>query len=351
MISTILGRQFVMSRFLLRVGLMGLVMVLLLGSVGQARSAGNYQSQRDDFSLSVWAFKLLKQNYLCTGEQMRIDVQTLYLTPVGQNKIPTPTAGLPVSAKVTGGTGTVSPQSTRTVWGPDSDSPPRTAVFNFKATKAGHEKIIFETIAPTELGEFVPSESIPAELEFDVKKCKKKVNQIFNGKYSDDAFHASELALIEDAIIEQGDDGVYRGSADLEWNVFNHALNDGSCVWQPYTVISPAEITAQPDDENESLGLTLTYADVQHSVTATCADSGTSTVDTASLLSTLGPTTATLPSSGGVTRLSQAWPGEFGTFTIIVESEEEQPVSKTDHSVAWLPGWFETALLLLAEGE
>src|SRR5688572_12170581 len=123
-------------------------------------------------------------------------------------------------------------------------------------------------------------------------------------------------------------------------------MNDGSCVWEPYTVISPTEITAQHNAENDTLSLTFTYADVQHLVTATCADSGTSTVDTASLLSTLGPTTATVPSSGGVTRLSQAWPGEFGTFTIIVEPEEEQPVSKADDLVAWLPGWFEAALFL-----
>src|SRR5688572_137503 len=124
-------------------------------------------------------------------------------------------------------------------------------------------------------------------------------------------------------------------------------MNDGSCVWEPYTVISPTEITAQHNAENDTLGLTFTYADVQHSVTATCAGSGTSTVDTASLLSTLGPTIATFPDSGGVVRFGQAWPSEFGTFTIIVELEEEQPaVSRTDDLVAWLPGWFETTFLL-----
>jgi hypothetical protein len=129
-------------------------------------------------------------------------------------------------------------------------------------------------------------------------------------------------------------------------------MNDGSCVWEPYTVISPTEITAQHNAENDTLGLTFTYADVQHSVTATCADSGTSTVDTASLLSTLGPTTATVSDSGGVVRFGQAWPAESGTFTIIVEPEEEQPaVSRVDHPVTRLPNWFETALLLLADGQ
>jgi hypothetical protein len=346
MISTILGRQSVVSRFLLRVGLMGLVMILLLGSVGQARSAGNYQSQRDDFSLTVWAFKLLKQNYLCTGEQMRIDVQTLYLTPVGQNKIPTPTAGLPVSAKVTGGTGTVSPQSTRTVWGPDSDSPPRTAVFNFKATKAGHEKIIFETIAPTEFGEFLPSESIPATLEFDVKNCKKKASLIYRSQQFAWSVNRTgwwmEYGNMEEVLLEPNEQGNFEVVGLYQFG--GYLTNMAECPWNFAGSDLQVDIAGNLGEDVVNLALDFGWPEVTVSF---C--SGSYTSPPAALL---GQQSAAIPAAGGVTNIivpvPYGAPSPSGTavITVIVQPEAEQAVSRKDHPVAWLPGWFEAALFL-----
>lgn len=346
MISNIHGRNIVGSHLLLRLGLTGLILILLLaGSVGQASSAG---AQQDKPTFTIYSRELHKKGYVCVGEKIHIIVRALTAQKPKPNLVVLKhVSGFPVTALVTSGTGTVTPDK---AWLGFDSMVPEGAEFVFEAKKTGKEKIFFEALVP-DVFFAAPDVYIEQPLEFDVKKCKQKVNLIFDGQYSDEAFHASELGLIEDAIVEQGEDGVYRGSADFEWNVFNHAMNDGSCVWQPYTVTSPAEITAKPNEEHDTLSLTITYADVQHSVTATCAGSGTTTVDTASLLSQTGPTMATISDSGGVTRFSQAWPAEFGTFTIIVEPEEEQPVSKMDHSVAWLPGWFETALLLLAEGQ
>lgn len=344
MISKIHGRNIVGSHILLRLGLAGLILILLLaGSVGQAYSADSQQSPPEYyFSLTR---PPLKKGYLCIGEKIDIQVRVVKAFKGREKNL----MGFPVTALVTGGTGTVTPDKGWLGWLLDV---PQGFEFTFEAKKSGHEKIFFETTLPRKVSRGAKDKYIEHSIEFDVKECQAKVNLIFDGQYSDDAFHASELALVEDAIIKQDDTGVYRGSADLEWNVFNHALNDGSCVYRPYTVISPAEIIAQPDNKKENLGLTLTYADVQHSVTVTCTDSGTTTVDSASLLSTLGPTTATVPDSGGLVRFEQAWPAEFGTFTIIVEPEEAKPsVSRTRNQVTWLLDRFETALFFPGLGQ
>lgn len=351
MISNMHGRNIVGSHLLLRLNLAVLILMLFLaGSVGQARSAGSQQASLD-YDLMVWALKLLKQDYLCIGEQMRIEVEFLYLNRhLGKEVSTTPIGGgITVTALVTGGTGTVTPSQASTQWRHDRlDSLPRTAVFNFKATKAGHEKIFFESIAPNDEGEFPPSNHIEKTLEFDVKKCKQKVNLIFDGQLSDEGVFWSGIGLIEDAIVEQGDDGVYRGSADFEFNVFNHATTDGGCVYQPHTAIAPAEITGQPNDD--IMNWEITYADAQESVTATCVDTGSETFDNLQPLSEYGPSVVNIPSSGGAARYNQSWSwptgGEFVTFTIIVEPEEESSVSKTSDSLTWLPDWFEPILFL-----
>lgn len=353
MISNVRGRNIVGSRFLFRIGLIGLVLALAFGSAGGiplARATPDLV-QTVSVSYSVFAnpeeFEI--RNCSNTKQEIYVGVRRTVTKVIG-GKTYDMTGGtinlVDIKVKTKPSNGSISP-SEATVTTMMQYTETFQTVFIYDPNKVGKDTITFSSPGPIDelLVSLVPAAD--ATVQVKVTPCKYKVNTIFKGQYSDEAFHASELAQVKDAIIEPGNDSVLRGSADLEWNVFNHAMNDGSCVWEPYTVISPTEITAQHNAENDTLGLTFTYADVQHSVTATCADSGTGTVDTASLLSTLGPTTATVSDSGGVVRFGQAWPAEFGTFTIIVEPEEEQPaISWTGDPVAWLSEWSEIALFL-----
>jgi hypothetical protein len=224
---------------------------------------------------------------------------------------------------------------------------PEGAEFVFQAKKIGKEKIFFEALVPDPLF-LTPDVYIEQTLEFEVKKCKQKVNALIDSQLSDEGVAWSGIGLIEDAIVEQGEDGVYRGSADFEFNVFNHATTDGQCVYQPHTAISQAEITGQSTED--VMTWTLTYQDAQELVTATCVDTGIQTFDNLQPLSEYGPSVVTIPSSGGAARYSQSWSwptgGEFAKYTIIVEPVEDKSVSRTGDPVAWLSEWFEIALFL-----
>jgi hypothetical protein len=212
-----------------------------------------------------------------------------------------------------------------------------TDTITFSVTNPNNDELLVSLVAMAD-----------ATVQVKVKPCQYKVNTLIDTQLSDEGVAWSGIGLIKDAIIEQGDDGVLRGSADLEWNVFNHATTDGGCVYQPHTAISQAEITGQPNEE--VMTWTLTYQDAQESVTATCVDVGTQTFDNLQPLSEYGPSVVTISSSGGAARYSQAWAwptgGESAKYTIIVEPEEEKSVSKTGDPLAWLPDWFEAALFL-----
>jgi hypothetical protein len=354
MTSTITGRQFMVSG-LFRVGLIGLVIILLLGSTEQARSAGSLQWEEPGYLMAAYARDILDKGYVCVGDEMQVDVQVGMNVEIGpkddRGLIPVMNiklVGFPVFADVLGGRGNMNWKSRIIEWHIDKPTPE--AKFIYKATKEGHEKIRFRTLVP-KIGTR-PSVYLEDVLEFDVKKCKQKVNLILDGQLSDEGVAWSGIGLIEDAIVEQGEDGVYRGSADFEFNVFNHATTDGGCVYQPHTAIAQAEITGQPN--KDVMTWTLTYQDAQESVTATCVDTGTQTFDNLQPLSEYGPSVVTISSSGGAARYSQSWSwptgGEFATYTIIVEPVEEKSVSRTGDP-AWLSGWFEAALFLLAEGQ
>jgi hypothetical protein len=341
MTSTITGRQFVVS-ILLRVGLIGIVIILLLaGSVGQARSAG---AQQDKPTFTIYSRELHKKGYVCVGEKIHIIVRALTAQKPKPNLVVLKhISGFPVTALVTSGTGTVIPDK---AWLGFDSMVPEGAEFVFEAKKTGKEKIFFEALVP-DVFFATPDVYLEQPLEFEVKNCKHRVNLILDGQLSDEGVFWSGIGLIEDAIIEQGEDGVYRGSAEFEFNVFNHATTDGSCVYQPHTAISQAEITGQPNEQ--VMTWTLTYQDAQESVTATCADVGTQTFDNLQPLSEYGPSVVAISSSGGAARYHQSWSwptgGEFATYTIIVEPVEAKSVSRTGDP-ARLPGWFEAALFL-----
>jgi hypothetical protein len=232
--------------------------------------------------------------------------------------------------------------------------PPKTAVFSFKALKPGTVTLQFDGRFIDRLdqgGKWITvrrGEIVRNEVVVEVKECKQKVNLILFSQLSDEGVAWSGVGLVKDAIVEQDEDGVYRGSADFEFNVFNHATTDGGCVYQPHTALSQAEITGQLNEG--VMTWTLTYQDARESVTATCVDTGTQTLDNLQPLSEYGPSVVTTSSSGGAARYNQSWSwptgGEFAKYTIIVEPEEEKPVSRTGDSVAWLPDWFETVLFL-----
>src|SRR5688572_24246277 len=142
MTSTITGRQFVVSRFLFRFGVIGLVMILLLGSAGQVRSAGSQQSPPEYyFSLTR---PPLQKGYLCIGEKIDIQVRAVKAFKGLEKNL----TGFPVTALATGGTGTVTPEKGFLGWLLDV---PEGFEFTFEAKKSGHEKIFFETTIPRNL--------------------------------------------------------------------------------------------------------------------------------------------------------------------------------------------------------
>jgi len=308
MISNTQGRKFAGSR-LLRNSLAGLVLILLLGSSMEAAGSAGSQQTEPAFTFTLYARELQQKGHVCLGENINILARVLMSHEPNPNRVRLEyVSGFPVTALVSGGTGTMT--SDKAWLGMDLDVPEASA-FTFEPTQAGHEKISFETVVPSSISLASVDTQVSGSLEFDVKKCKYRMDLIHDFRPSAAASRERRLGVIENATIEQGDDGVYRGSANFEMDFFDVPVSgvDSSCVGEPSTIVSSADITGT--SAGATLNLTITYEDVEYTRVSNCSPAGSTTLS-------FSPTHATLSISGGSVLVSESLPASRMTVRVML---------------------------------
>jgi hypothetical protein len=341
MISKIHGRNIVGSHLLLRLILTGLLLIVLLASsAGQARSAG---IQQDKPIFTIYSRELQKKGYVCVGEKIRIIVRVLTSHKPKPNLVVLEyVSGFQVTALVTGSTGIITPE--KALVGHKS-MVPEGAEFVFQAKKIGKEKIFFEALVPDPLF-LTPDIYIEQPLEFDVKKCKYKASLIYRSQQFAWSVNRTgwwmEYGNMEEVLLEPDEQGNFEVVGLYQFG--GYLTNMAECPWTFTGSDLQVDIAGNLREDVVNLAFDFGFPEITVSF---CAGSYTS--PPAALL---GQQDAAIPITGGVTNIivpvPYGAPAPNGTAAIyvILQPEAEQAVSRADHSVAWLPGWFETTFLL-----
>jgi hypothetical protein len=240
---------------------LALVFAFAIGSAGHTPSAQAAPSPQQGFGYRLRAIKLSGGDFICVGDIVKINVRVTRGFENLQNVQQVPGVNVRASSS-NDSIGWYAPTQANTGYMADF---PGTINFKFHAEKAGTTTLTFEgTINHTWLGIAIGTYTRTDQVVLTVDECQYRVSGV-----SDFSVEGAFVgAVFKDAVMTLGSDGLYTGTATVQWFGYQDPiLCAGVMFLDPAT--TKVELTGVRDDKG-LFHLAIVYEPGETKWSATC---------------------------------------------------------------------------------
>jgi hypothetical protein len=329
--------------------LIALVLFLAVGNAGGIPLARAAPDSAETVSYSVFAYPTQFEIRNCPKAKQEIYVGVRRtVTKVISGKSYEMTGGtvngIDIKVKTKPSNGSVSPNDA-TVTSMDRTGTFQT-VFIYDPEKAGKDTITFSSTGSQSdelLAPLVPPADATVQVKILPCKYKTKLNYRTQIPGNERPGYFTEYASMEEVLLEPDENGHFKAAGSYRLHGFDTVNIECPMTWFG----SDLQVDIAGDVGQDVVNLAFDFVLAEVTGNFACAGSFVSAAHY------VGERSTVIPTAGGVTNivgLLEGYPISSVVITVIVQPEAEQPaVSRTDHPVAWLPDWFETAFLLPGE--